>query len=86
MRVIVKARRNTARYAAGVFRILHYSWWNKTSNGPRYALRPRVTIDIAIRGRRKFRTLQRGEMAKDIIEKFAFEREVYEFYADRNYA
>jgi hypothetical protein len=77
MRLIVKARRNTARYAAGKFRIVHFEWWSKTSNGPRYALRPRVTTAIATRGRRKFRILRHGRMAKGVISKFAFERERY---------
>lgn len=79
MRVIVKARRNTARYAAGVFRIVHFSWSRRKNI---------ITTGITCRGKRKRRHffLQRDVVSKDIISKFAFERDLYDYYADRNHA
>ena len=75
MRVIVKARRNTARYAAGVFRIVHFSWSRRKSI---------ITTGITCRGKRKRRLffLRDGVVSKDIIAKFAFEREIYGSYAN----
>ena len=79
MRMIVKARRNTARYAAGVFRIVHINW---------YGIREDVSTEITYRGKRKRRRfyLLQGSVSKDVISKFAFERDLYEYYADRNHA
>ena len=70
MRAIVKARRNTARYAAGVFRIVHINW---------YGSREDVSAEITYRGKRKRRRfcLLQGIVSKDVIAKFAFERELY---------
>ena len=75
MRAIVKARRNTARYAAGVFRIVHINW---------YGIREDVFTEITYRGKRKRRRfyLLQGCVSKDIISKFAFERERYGSYSN----
>ena len=75
MRSIAKARRNTARYVAGKFRIVHFSWCRKKSI---------ITTGIICRGKRKRRLffLKRDIVSKNIISKFAFERELYGSYAN----
>ena len=75
MKAIARARRNTARYAAGVYRIVHINW---------YGIREDVSTEITYRGKRKRRRfyLLQGCVSKDVISKFAFEREIYGSYAN----
>lgn len=75
MKAIVRARRNTARYAAGVYRIVHISWSRRKSI---------VTTEVSYRGKRKRRRffLLKGSVSKDVISKFAFERELYGSYTN----
>ena len=47
-------RRRVARYVRKTYRLVHFEWWSKTSNGPKYAMRPRITIDLLRKGEEKY--------------------------------